>query len=422
MENHIDVLADAYVRWAPPREAAPAPLIEAKSSILADLMASAENDAGEAVNVDKAVSVAAVMACARVIAEGLAQIPCKLYRPTANGGREEALDHPVYRLLHRRPNDWQTGFEFRETIGLHLALTNNAFVFVNRDPNGVVTELLPFEPGQIEVLRNGYDSVYRYRTGKRRSQVIPAANMWHLRGPSWNTWLGLDPIEAARQTIGLSLATEKYGAKLFKNGARPGGVLSTEAVLQPEQANALREAWTQWQAGTGNAHRTAIMHSGLKWQSIANSADEAQFIETRKFQIEEICRVFRVLPIMVGVTGAGMSYGSVEQQHLAHLTHTLSPWHERFEQSAEMALLTPAEQAAGYRVKLVSRGMLRGSTSERFTAYNIALASGFMTANEVRAAEDLDRIDDPAADQLRPAANIFGPTAPAATPANKEKE
>ena len=374
---------------------------------------------------EKALTASAVLCVVRVIADGLAQVPFKVLKPSKNGGRgEDAKDHPLYSLLRHSPNDWQTSYEFREQVAFHIVLTGDAFVYINRDARGQPLELYAYEPGSVTVTRSDdYTLSYRLQTGKRKTVDfidIPAENMWHIKGPSWNGWRGLNMTKIAREAIGLSVASERFGANVFKNGARPGGVLSTETNLTPDQRKALQEAWNTQQSGVGNAHKTAVLSNGLKWQTITSNANEAQWTEARKFQIEEICRVFRVQPVMVMAQDA-TSYNSVEQLLLAHLTHTLMPWYERFEQSAYKSLLSKDDKKNGLYIKLDSRALLEASNTDRLAYYNAGRTGGWLTTNEIREKEDLPRSLDPKADELTPAANLFGTQTPPASNATQEQ-
>ncbi|QWT15313.1 phage portal protein [Sphingobium xenophagum] len=375
---------------------------------------------------EDALEATAVLAAVRVIANGIAQVPFKLLQKQKNDRGEEASFHPLAALLRHTPNDWQTSYELREQMAFHLILTGNAFCFLNRhNRTKEILEIYAFEPGSVTVTQNAdYTLSYRVQTGKRKTIDfidVPAENMWHIKGPSWNGWMGLNATKLARQAIGLSLASEKFGANLFKNGARPGGILSTEAVLTPEQRQQLKEAWNEQQAGSKNAHKTAVLGGGMKFQPISSTANEAQWTESRKFQIQEICRAFGVQPVMLMADGA-TSYNSVEQLLLAHLTHTLMPWFERIEQSAYKALLSKEEKQQGYYIKLDSRALLESSTADRLAYYNQGRTQGWLTINEVRALEDLPRSDDPLADKLTPAANLFGQTATPTPPTTTETQ
>lgn len=385
-------------------------------SILRDLLGQSNSKAGQAVNIRTALELTTVLGIARVISEGIAQVPWKMFQRGTDGGRREASEHPLFYLLKRRPNDWQTSFEFREQIAFHLVLAGNAFVFVNRSLDGEIIELLPYEPGAVTVKRNDDMSLsYRLRLANGQETAVPALNIWHLRGPSWNGYAGLDAVHLARNAIGLSLATEEFGSSLFANGARPGGLLTTEQMVSRETAKEIKEAWASAQAGSGNAMKTALLANGLKYQALSQTADEAQFNETRRRVVNDLCAAFRVNPIMVMQTEGTSSYASVEQMFLAHLTHTLMPWYERIEQSAEVNLLTRAEQKAGYYTKLEAKALMRGTAKDRAEYFAIMRQNGVITANQWLEAEDMDRSADPKADELIAAANLYGPQVPPPT-------
>lgn len=367
---------------------------------------------GAVVNWKTALEASTSLACARVIAEGLAQVPCKLMRENANV-RLPARDHGLYNILARKPNDWQTSFEFREQMGLHLVFCGNFFAFKNI-VRGRVVELLPFDPGQVKVLRGDNGTLsYEVRVGDL-VQPIPAAQMWHVRGPSWNGWMGLEGVYLAREAIGLALATEEHAARSFSNGATLGGILSADGNLTDDQVKALRKSWEETQGGTANAYKTAILWGGLKWAPRAMDNDSAQLIEQRKFQVEEICRMFRVMPIMVGSQDKAATYASSEQMFLAHVVHTLGPWYERVEQSAEVNLLTDQDVRDGYYVKFMVNGLLRGASKDRSEYYAKALGAGgspaWMTQDEVRALDDLNPMGGTAA-SLPVATNVPKPPA-----------
>lgn len=372
---------------------------------------------GAVVNWKTAAEVGAAFACARVIAEGLSQVPFKLFKETAGGGRDPEKSHPLYKLLSRKPNEWQTSFEFRETIALHLVFCGNAYVFVNRS-NGKVLELLPFQPQNITVKRNDWHVAYEIALDNGRRITVPAADMWHLRGPSWDGVLGLEAVKLAREALGLALATEEHSARMFSNGAAVGGVLTTETILKDDQISSLRKSWEVTQAGVRNAFKTAILWGGLKWLPRGQQNDQAQLIESRRFQVEEICRHFRVMPIMVGYSDKAATYASAEQMFLAHVVHTLGPWYARIEQSAEAFLLTEAELDAGYYFKFIAGGLMRGAHVDRAAYFSKALGAGgspaWMTQDEVRALEEMNPLGGAAA-ALPIATNVGG-----SSPANTE--
>jgi HK97 family phage portal protein len=379
-------------------------------SILRDILGAGNSKSGQPVTLRTALEVTTVYACARVIAEGLAQVPFKIYQRGADGRRREARDHPLWEKFHYRPNDWQTPFEFREQIGLHLALCGNAYVFVSRSTSGGILELMAFEPGSVTVTRNpDWSITYRVTTPDGTRVDLSAGDIWHIRGPSLNGYVGLDTLNLARNAIGLSLAAEEFASALFANGARPGGILSTDQALTPEAQEQIRAAWAASQSGSGNALKTALLAGGLKFQMLSQTADEAQMIETRNFVIPEICRAFRVNPIMVMHNENQAGYASVEQRFIAHKNDTLGPWYKRVEDSMNANLLSLSEHRDGYYVGHQTSGLMRGTAKERAEYYAIMKQHGVLTSNEWRDAEDMDRLDDPAADRALPAANLYGP-------------
>jgi HK97 family phage portal protein len=293
------------------------------------------------INTTTALGAATIMACTRAIAEGVAQTEIKFHRQS--GGKERILDHPLLPILTRRPNPWQTSFEFRETLLFHLVLCGNAFVFVNR-VRGQVVELIPIEPGKVWVQRNpDMTMTYTVTFEDGRAATLTAADIWHLRGPSWNSWMGLEAIKVARDAIGLSIALETSHARLHKNGLQPSGMYTMEGTMNEEQYKRLRAYLAQHYAGPDNAGTPLILDRSAKWVQQTMTGVDSQHLETRKHQIEEICRHMRVIPLMVQHSDKTATYASAEQMFIAHVVHTIAPWATRFEQSAEVNLLAPGE-------------------------------------------------------------------------------
>lgn len=366
---------------------------------------------GVSVTKDVALGVATVLACTRVIANGVAQVPFRLYRDDGST-RKAATDHPLYGVIYRRPNKWQTSFEFRETVMFHLLLTGNAYVFVNRV--GIarsVRELIPIDPGRVTVEQRADDSlIYKVNGKNGATQVFDADAVWHLRGPSWDSWRGLDAVHMARDAIGLSLTIEQSQAEFQRGGARVSGVLSVKDKLSAEQFEFLA-AWLDRHAPGGDrAGKPIIADREAEFEPFTMTGADQQLIETRKHQIEEICRAFGVMPIMVGHADKTATYASAEQMFLAHVVHTLSPWYERLEQSADTHLLTEDDVAAGLYTKFTPNALMRGAAKDRADFYAKALGAGgspaWMTQNEVRGLEELDKMDGadelPAASQAKP--------------------
>ncbi|BBB65902.1 histone H1 [Undibacterium sp. YM2] len=366
--------------------------------------------AGKSVTVENAIKVSAVFSCCRVIGEGVAQVPLKLMQVSKDGKkRVPAVDHPLYDVLANRPNGWQTSFEYREMLAWHVVLCGQAFSFINRSGSGNILELIPFEPGQVTVKRaEDWSLTYEVRGKNGDFQTFKQDQIWHLRGPSWNGWQALSPVTLAREAIGLAMATEESVGRLHSNGVRPSGMYSVEGSLNETQHASLEKWVHENNAGVENTGKPLILDRSAKWINTQMSGVDAQSLETRKFQIEEICRFARVLPIMVGYSDKAATFASAEQMFLAHVVHTLAPWYTRFEQSIDANLLTDKDRKAGYYSNFVEEGMMRGSLKDT-KDYLLGLVNGgLMTPNEGRGKLDLNPDDDPESDKLRIPANIVG--------------
>ena len=366
--------------------------------------------AGKSVTINTAVEVATVFACMRVIAEGIAQVPLKLMQDDGNT-KLPAKNHPLYNILETRPNEWQTSFEYRETLAMHAILCGNHYSFINRSNRSGIMELIPFTPGSVTVKRaDDFSLTYEVRAENGEKQTFPANAIWHVKGPSWNTWMGLEGVQLAREAIGLSMATEESQSRMHKNGIRPSGTYSVEGILKDDQYKSLKKWIDDNHAGSENAGGAMVMDRSAKWLSTQMTGVDAQHLETRRYQVEEICRFFRVNPIMVGAESKNTTYASAEQMFLAHVVHTLSPWYMRLEQSIDANLLTDADRANGLYANFVDEGLLRGSMVDKQAALLGYVNGGLMTPNEGRAKLDMNPDTDPASDKLRIPANIVGAT------------
>ena len=360
---------------------------------LLDVLVGAESESGQVVTPETALKVTAVLRCALVIADSVATVPLKIMR-TAQGRRQAATDHPLYDLLHTRPNDVQSSLEFRETVALHMVLTGNAFVFINRVRAGRrIAELIPLDPARVRVRRHADRTLTYSVDGEEGSRDYPADAIWHLRGPSVSGWLGIDLVGKAREAIGLAMATETAHAKRFRNGVQVSGVYSVTDPLTPEQYSQLRAYINKSHAGIGSAGGWFLLDRGAKWNPISMSGVDAEHVKTRQFQIEEICRALGVMPIMIGYTDKTATYASAEQMFLAHAVHTARPWHRRFEQSIACQLLTAEERAGGYYPKFFDAELLRGAAKDRAEYYMRGIQAGWLLRNEAREFEDMDPIE-----------------------------
>ncbi len=342
---------------------------------------------GKAVNERTAMQTSAVYACVRILAESVAGLPLHVYERTANGSKSTKPSHPLYRLLHDEPNREMTSFVFRETLMSHLLLWGNAYAQIIRDGRGFPIALYPLLPDRMTVDRNeSGDLVYTYQSDKGQVK-LHRENILHIPGLGFDGLIGYSPIAMAKNAVGLALATEDYGATFFANGANPGGVLEHPGVIKPEQADRLRESW-QSQFGGANAHKVAVLEEGLKFHQMSIPPEQAQFLETRKFQINEIARIFRVPPHMVGDLEKS-SFSNIEQQSLEFVKYTLDPWVVRWEQSLQQALILPSEKATIF-IKFNLDGLLRGDYQSRMQGYSTGIQNGFMSVNDVRGLEDMN--------------------------------
>jgi len=365
-----------------------------------------EASSGVIVTTQAALEVSTVLACCRVISEGVAQVPWHVYQE--KDGRKRIVSGGLDNLLYRRPNAWQTSFEFRETLMFHVILTGNAYVFVNRvGPDREITELIPIEPKQVDVKQNRDMSLeYRVTSALTGEQKLFAADaIWHLRGPSWNSWLGLDAVKLARNAIGLSSTLEQGQAEFQKNGARSSGILSVEGNLAADQYDQLSKWLDRHQVGGDRSGKPLIVDRASKFHALNASSVDQQLLETRKHQIEEICREFRVFPQMVGHAGDQTpTFASAEQFFLAHVVHTLMPWYQRAEQSADVNLLTDDQRRDGFYTKLNPNALMRGAAKDRAEYYAKGLGSGgskgWLTQNDVRGLEEMELSAEPEADKL----------------------
>ena len=342
---------------------------------------------GKAVNERTAMQTSAVYACVRILAESVAGLPLHVYERTANGSKSTKPSHPLYRLLHDEPNREMTSFVFRETLMSHLLLWGNAYAQIIRDGRGFPIALYPLLPDRMAVDRNeSGELVYTYQSDKGQVK-LRRENILHIPGLGFDGLIGYSPIAMAKNAVGLALATEDYGATFFANGTNPGGVLEHPGVIKPEQADRLRESW-QSQFGGANAHKVAVLEEGLKFHQMSIPPEQAQFLETRKFQINEIARIFRVPPHMVGDLEKS-SFSNIEQQSLEFVKYTLDPWVVRWEQSLQQALILPSEKATIF-IKFNLDGLLRGDYQSRMQGYSTGIQNGFMSVNDVRGLEDMN--------------------------------
>ena len=352
---------------------------------------------GKPVNERTAMQTTAVYACVRILAEAVASLPLHVYEYQDDGGKKLVHDHPLYYLLHDEPNPEMTSFVFRETLMSHLLIWGNAYAQIIRDGAGRVLGLYPLLPDKMDVQRDDRGNIYYVYS--RNSDENPmfkeygdirlkAEDVLHIPGLGFDGLVGYSPIAMAKNAIGLSIAAEEYGSSFFSNSGTPSGVLEHPGVLkEPEK---VRDAWNDAYGGSSNAHKVAVLEEGMKFNPISINPHEAQFLETRKFQVNEICRIFRVPPHMIADLEKS-SFNNIEQQSLDFVTNTIRPWLVRIEQTIFQQLLTEEEQKK-YFVKFNVDGLLRGDFKSRMSGYAIGRQNGWYSANDIRELEDMNKL------------------------------
>ncbi len=353
---------------------------------------------GKIVNEFTAMQTTAVYSCVRILAEAVASLPLHVYRYKENG-KERVYNHNLYHILHNEPNTEMSSFVFRETLMSHLLIWGNAYAQIIRDGAGRVVALYPLLPNKMAVSRDKNGEIYYiYTTTSDEnpnfkdygSVVLRKQDVLHIPGLGFDGLVGYSPIAMAKNAVGMTIATEEYGASFFANGANPGGVLEHPGVLKDPKK--VRDSWNEVYRGTANAHKIAVLEEGMKYQQIGIPPEEAQFLETRKFQINEIARLYRIPPHMVGDLEKS-SFSNIEQQSLEFVKYTLDPWVIRWEQAMQRSLLLPKEKQEFF-IRLNVDGLLRGDYQSRMNGYSVARQNGWLSSNDIREMEDMNPIPD----------------------------
>jgi HK97 family phage portal protein len=384
---------------------------------IAQAMAGTANTTGKAVTPQSAVGSTAVWAAVRIISESIATLPLRVYE-RRDGGRTLATEHPLYPLLHDRPNVRQTAVEWREQQLASLLLWGNAYSWIERWPSGRPRWLWPLRADRVTVkvdVTTQSDPVpglvYVVQTIDGGQVVYPADDVLHVRGLSSDGMLGLSPIAIHRDAVGLEMAEREFAARFFGNNGRPGGVLKVQGRLSNDAAQRLKASWETAHRGLDNAHRVAVLEEGIEWQGMGMPLADAQFVEQRRFSIEEVARIFRVpLHLMGDLQRA--TFSNIEHQSIEFVTHTIRPWCVRLEQAFN-GLLYPSERQSLYTEHAVD-ALLRGDIKARYEAYAVGRSWGWLSVNEIRALENLNGVG-PDGDTLVQPLN-YGPLG-ATTPA-----
>jgi HK97 family phage portal protein len=334
--------------------------------------------AGVTVGPATAIGLPTISACVRVLAETIASLPLNVYQRTRDGKRR-APEHPLYRVLHDAPNRVHTSYTWREVSVGHILLWGNSYTLIGDG------ELIPLKPWSMRVEVKGGTVEYTYHLDNGGSRKIPAEDLIHVPGMSFDGLIGMSVISAHKQAISIGLAQESFNAAHLGNNLQPGGLLVHPGKLDSKARSNLREAFEARHKGSSKAGSMMLLEEGIKWEQVGIPAKDAQFIEGRKFQAEEYCRLFRVAPSMVGIQ-SNMPRANAEQEALGFVVHTIRPWLVRFEQAINRRLF----EGTDYFAEFLVDGLLRGDTTTRYEAYASAITHGWMTRNEARALENLN--------------------------------
>ncbi|MBR2769918.1 MAG: phage portal protein [Solobacterium sp.] len=355
-------------------------------------------DSGVTVDEKSAMQIATVYACVRLLAESVAQLPLHLYRETGDGSREKAKDHPLYRILYREPNVEMSSFSYWEAVMTHLLLWGNSYSQIIRDGKNGVLSLYPLLPENVEIDRTDKGELYYIYHAytnevpgeKNKDIIFRKDEVFHIPGLSFNGLVGFSPIAMMKNSLGTTMAVEKYGSAFFKNGAQPSGVLEHPGILKnPEK---LRENWTQVYGGANNAHKVAVLEEGMTYKPISLPPEDSQFLSTREFGVEEICRIFRVPPHMVQDLKRA-TFSNIEHQSIDFVVHTLDPWLVRIEKAIVKDLLLEDEKDE-YYPKFNVDGLLRGDYKSRMDGYSVGISTGIMSPNEARQKENMPPLEE----------------------------
>lgn len=353
------------------------------------------NDAGR----ESGIGISATYACVKLLAGTIASLPVMVYRTNAQGVRQVDKAHPLYNVLHSSPNFDQTAVDFWEFVSAGVELRGNSYAFINKRANGDVYDLRPIY-SKVDVRRRANGTLVYSGTEDGAAFEREATDILHIRGFGGNALGAPSTLAVCSRTFTAAANAENAASNMFQRGAMPSGILSTDKTMTPEQRKLAEELLQQKFVGSHNAGRPMLLDNGVKWEQLTITPEDAQMLETRRFGIEEVCRIFGVPPSMVGMTDGSSMWGTgIEQQVLGFQKFALRPRLKRIEQALEKQLLTPSDKAAGVTIEFNLEGLLRGDTETRFNSYQTGLMSGIYTVNEVRALENLPPV--PGGDEAR---------------------
>lgn len=346
---------------------------------------------GVFVSPETAIRQVTVMICVRVLSESVASLPCILYKKRKDGGKDIADGEPLYNILTGKTNGWNTPFEYFEGSMGNLALRGNAYSYIDRNSKGQPAGLIPLNPDGVEIkMAKDWSPIYTANMPDNSRQQLSSLEMFHMRGPLPKGFFGRSLIALARDAIGLGLATERFGSSLFENGAKPSGVLETPKSITTPAQERLKSQFAQRHTGLENANKPLLLEEGMKWVALSINPDDAQFLETRKFQRAEIAGIFRVPAHYVNDL-ENATFSNIEHQSLDFVMHSLRPWLVRWEQSITRDLIAPQDQA-NYCVEFDVDEILRGDFLSRMNGFALQIQNKIATPNEVRIKNNMNPI------------------------------
>ncbi|MGQ3212997.1 MAG: phage portal protein [Shinella sp.] len=380
----------------------------------------AESKTGVMVSSESALRYTTVLICVRVLAESVASLPCILYKRRADGGKDRATDHPLYKVLHDQANSWNTAFEYSEGTMVNLAMRGNGYSYVERNKRGQTIGIVPLNPDGVTITQAfDWSPKYEATMPDNSKAKLSAKEMHHIRGPLPKGYVGRSMISLAREAVGLGLAAEHFSAHLYANGVKPTGVLEHPGKIGFEATENLRTQFANKYAGVSNGGKPLLLEEGMKWTSMSITPKDAEFISSRKFQRSEIAGIFRIPLHLVGDLERSTN-NNIEHQSLEFIIHSIRPWLIRWEQAINRDLLTQEDRDNGYFCEFLMDAMLRGDTKSRYEAYASAIQNKWMNANEARIKENMnpreggDVFENPAIQVDAPAANDNAPATAAA--------
>lgn len=347
--------------------------------------------AGVDVSPESTLGITAMWNGVHLIANALAMVPLRLYRRRRNGGRDEAREDPRFRIVHRRPNRWQTSFGWRQMAQGHLLLRGNTFAQKVLRGSGSLAELVPLHPTRMTVHVDGLELVYEYLRSDGTRRFFRASEILHVRGLSTDGLVGYCPVTVLRESLGAITATDTFAARFFRNQAQPRGVLQTKANLKDEQYERVRKQWADTHAGVDNAHKPAILEGGLEWHAVGFSAEDAQLIGSKNFNVQEAARILNIPPHKLKEMSR-TTFNNIEHQSIEWVVDSIQPWAENWEQQLDADLLTEREQATMY-FKFDLKALLRGDSAQRAAYFQARFNTGSITPNEIRALDEEDPIE-----------------------------